>query len=212
MNTIEVKPAFRGHSHQAMFFVALGACLLLIAKGSSYKEVLATIVYTLGTLSMFGISALYHRVTWQPRARALMKKLDHSAIFIMIAGSCTPVTIFALNEESGMKLLISVWIVALLGILHTLFFSNVPNLIKVIIYFIPGYMVAPYVGELIPKLGVTNMIYLFAGGAFYTFGAICYGIKKPSLNPKLFGYHEVFHLCVCVGAILHFIMIYSLIH
>lgn len=212
METIKVKPAFRGYSHQAMFFVSLGACLLLIAKGSTYKEVLATIIYTLGTLSMFGVSALYHRITWGPKARAFMKKLDHSAIFIMIAGTCTPVTIFALNEDSGMKLLISIWVVALLGVLQSIFFVNVPKYISVLIYLIPGYMVAPYASELVPKLGVSNMIYLFVGGAFYTGGAICYGLKKPNFNPKVFGYHEVFHLCVCVGAIFHFIMIYSLIH
>ncbi len=207
----ELKPFFRGHSHQAMFFVSLGACSLLIAKSNGKDQLLATIIYSVGILLMFGISALYHRVTWNEKYNTLMKKLDHSAIYVMIAGSCTPLALILLSGESGLNLMISVWVIALVGILQSVFFPNSFKVMSLILYLLAGYAVTPYVSELLPKMGMFNIVLLVAGGVSYTIGAITYGTKKPVLNPKVFGYHEVFHGFVNLGAILHFIMIYSII-
>ncbi len=160
---------------------------------------------------MLGVSAFYHRIHWEPKARDLLGRLDHSAIYVMIAGTCTPITLLVLNGESGSTLLISIWTVAAIGILKSIFFPNLPEKVSAIIYLIPGYMVLPYLSELIPKLGMTNISLLISGGVLYTIGAIFYGLKKPGRYAKWFGYHELFHLFVCVAATLHFMIIYSIV-
>lgn len=205
------KPILRGWSHQAMFFVALGACSLLIAKSVNTAQYISTIIYSIGLLMMLGVSAFYHRIHWEPRKRDLLGRLDHSAIYVMIAGTCTPITLLVLNGDSGTTLLISIWSVAAIGILKSIFFPNLPEMVSALIYLIPGYMVLPYLSELMPKLGVSNIVLLIVGGALYTIGAIFYGLKRPGRNAKWFGYHEIFHLLVCVAAVLHFIIIYNIV-
>ncbi|POB12635.1 MULTISPECIES: PAQR family membrane homeostasis protein TrhA [Pseudomonadati] len=211
MQKAKQKPILRGWSHQAMFFISLGACSLLIAKSVNTTQYISTIIYSLGLLMMLGVSAFYHRIHWEPKARDLLGRLDHSAIYVMIAGTCTPITLLVLNGESGSTLLISIWTVAAIGILKSIFFPNLPEKVSAIIYLIPGYMVLPYLSELIPKLGMTNISLLISGGVLYTIGAIFYGLKKPGRYAKWFGYHELFHLFVCVAATLHFMIIYSIV-
>jgi hemolysin III len=211
MNMKIEKPLLRGHFHQAMFFVSLGACLLLIFKADSKIETISTVIYSLGVLTMYGISALYHRVTWSPERRLFMKKLDHSAIYIMIAGTFTPITQLALPPDSGTKLLISIWAIALLGIIQSMFFVNLPKIVSAVLYLIAGYMIAPYFSELIPRIGTTNLILIIAGGVSYSIGAIAYGLKRPVFNPTYFGYHEFFHILVCIGSVFHFCVIYSIL-
>ncbi len=207
----KVKPILRGWSHQAMFFVSIGACSLLIAKSANTTQYVSTIIYSLGLLMMLGVSAFYHRIHWEPRKRDWLGRLDHSAIFVMIAGTCTPITLLVLEGESGTNMLISIWIVAFVGILKSIFLPNIHEMISALIYLIPGYMITPYISELLPKLGVTNIALLISGGILYTIGAICYGLKLPGRNAKWFGYHEVFHLLVCVAATMHFMIIYSIV-
>jgi hemolysin III len=205
------KPLLRGHSHQAMFFVALGACSVLVFKSQGTLETIATLVYSMGVLTMFGISALYHRVHWEPEKRLFMKKLDHCAIYIMIAGTFTPICLLSLSESSGHQLLLLIWAVAMLGVLQSIFFVNLPKLISAILYLTAGYLVLPYLSELQANLGTTNIALILAGGFAYSIGALTYGLKRPVLNPRVFGYHEVFHALVSVAAILHFCVVYSIV-
>lgn len=205
------KPLLRGHFHQAMFFVSLGASLLLIAKSNTRLEYISTIIYSLALLTMFGVSALYHRITWNPEKRLFMKKLDHAGIYLMIAGCFTPITLLALPEASGMKLLILIWAVAFIGIVQSIFFVNLPKYISALLYIFMGYMIVPYFSELTASIGEKNLIWLIAGGIAYSIGAVAYGLKRPVFRPLVFGYHEFFHVMVIVGAVFHFIMIYSLI-
>lgn len=130
------KPILRGWSHQVMFFVSLGACSLLIAKSANTTQYISTIVYSIGLLMMLGVSAFYHRIHWEPRKRDLLGRLDHSAIYVMIAGTCTPITLLVLNGESGSTLLISIWTVAAIGILKSIFFPNLPEKVSALICFI----------------------------------------------------------------------------
>lgn len=208
----KVKPLLRGHFHQAMFFITLGACGMLISLSENTIEMISTIIYSIAALTMFGISALYHRVTWTPEQRQKMKRLDHAGIYIMIAGCFTPMCLLVLPEDSGMKLLLIIWIIAAVGILQSVFFVNLPKMISSILYLIMGYMIVPYLSDLIPKLGTFNISMLMGGGVAYTIGAIAYGLKRPSFKPAVFGYHEFFHIMVCIGAFLHFILIYSIIN
>jgi hemolysin III len=205
------KPLLRGHFHQAMFFVALGACVPLIARCETFPQLISISVYTLCTLALFGISSLYHRLTWTPKKRLLWRKLDHAGIYLMIAGSFTPVAILGLGEPSGITLLATIWGVALLGILQSIFFVNLPKLISASIYLVAGYLILPYVSELRDSIGATNIALIVAGGLVYTLGALSYGLKRPILSPRYFGYHEVFHVLVNCGAIIHFVVIQSLV-
>jgi hemolysin III len=205
------KPLLRGHFHQAMFFISLGACSLLVAKCKTDIQIIAALVYSLGVLTMFGVSALYHRVHWSVSARLMMKRLDHSGIYVMIAGTMTPICLLGLAEPSRTKLLVAIWIVAIFGIVQSLFFVHAPKALTTAFYLLAGYMVAPFVSELLQPLGMRNVVLLIAGGVVYSLGALTYGFRKPALNPRIFGYHELFHVLVSIAAVMHFIVIYSLV-
>lgn len=205
------KPLLRGHFHQAMFFVSLGASALLIAKSHSQLEYISTSIYSIALLTMFGISALYHRITWNPQQRLFMKRLDHASIYFMIAGCFTPIALLGLPYTTGLKLLVLIWIVGFLGILQSIFFLNISKFYSAILYMFMGYLIIPYFPELISQIGYANLALLIGGGVVYSIGALSYGLKRPVFKPLVFGYHEFFHIMVSVGAILHFILIYSMI-
>jgi hemolysin III len=208
---MKVKPLLRGHFHQAMFFVSLGACIPLILRCTTALERTSAIIYSVGVFAMFGVSSLYHRVTWTPEQRAIWKKFDHAAIYIMIAGSFTPITLLAMDWNSGKTLLITVWILAAVGSLQSIFFVKLPRIVSSGLYLIMGYLLLPYISEIYHSIGALKVWLLVAGGVSYSMGALVYGLKRPVLNPKVFSYHEVFHVLVNVGAVFHFIVVDSLI-
>ena len=205
------KPLLRGHSHQAMFFVSLGGLIMLLALSKNGLEFTSIFVYSLGVLSMFGISALYHRVNWSPENRALFRKFDHSAIYLMIAATMTPVAMLGLSASSMSVLLWTIWIVAVLGVIKSIWFTNLPKYLNAILYIGAGYVIMPYGNELFESMGLWPVILLAAGGLAYSIGAVIYAVKRPNPSPVYFGYHEVFHMLVNLAAILHFIMVYLIL-
>ena len=205
------KPLLRGYFHEWMFFISIGACIPLINNSTNSTELIATIVYSIGIFMMFGFSALYHRVNWRPEVLKIMRRLDHSSIFIMIAGSFTPICLLVLPENLGLQLLVIMWVVAGIGILQTFIFTNAPRMIRAGIYLIAGYIAIPYLSVLSSVMGFTNFSLTVAGGTIYSVGAISYGLKFPDFSPNYFGYHEFFHVLISLAAILHFIVIYSLV-
>ena len=205
------KPLLRGHFHQAAFFTALGAGVLLIAKATTPPALVASTVYILGLLLLFGVSALYHRPHWDARRRAFMKRLDHSAIFVFIAGTTTPLALLALDPVQGRTLLIIIWAVAVLGIFQSIFWMKAPKWITAIFYVSMGWISFPYARELKEVLGTTDISLIATGGILYTIGAVGYALRRPIFNPKIYGYHEMFHALTIVAAICHFIVIYHLI-
>lgn len=210
-NKPATKPILRGYFHQEAFFVALGGCSLLIAKGSTGTAALASSIYSLSLLLLFGISAIYHRPTWQPAQRAILKRLDHSAIFVLIAGTFTPLALLALSENSGFQLLVLIWSVAALGIAQSIFWVKAPKYLTALFYVGMGWLAFPYLGEIKNVLGSGDQLLIIAGGILYTVGALFYAAKKPRLLPEIFGYHELFHVLTILAAILHFLVIYKLI-
>jgi hemolysin III len=205
------KPALRGHFHQAMFFVVLGAGVPLVYNSQGLPTRVSVSVYVVCALLTFGISALYHRITWSTGARAIWRKLDHAGIYLMIAGTFTPVAMLGLSAASARNCLMTIWVVALAGIIQSVFFVNIPKIFSALLYLGAGYLIVPYMGELQQTIGSANVWLLVAGGVAYTLGAICYGLKRPVLDPRYFGYHEVFHVLVNAGAILHFFVINDLV-
>ena len=194
-----------------MFFVSIGACIPLISKSTTAIELIATIIYSIGIFMMFGFSGLYHRVNWRPKVLKIMRRLDHSSIFIMIAGTFTPICLLVLPKNVGLQLLAIIWVITGIGILQVLLFSNMPRMVRASLYLIAGYIAIPYLSIMSSVMGFTNLVLTIAGGTIYSVGAISYGFKFPDFNPKYFGYHEFFHVLVCVAAILHFIVIYSIV-
>ena len=205
------KPALRGHFHQAMFFVVLGAGVPLVYNSQGLSTRVSVSVYVVCALLTFGISALYHRITWSAEARAIWRKLDHAGIYLMIAGTFTPVAMLGLSAASARNCLMTIWVIALAGIIQSIFFVNIPKIFSALIYLVAGYLIVPYMGELQQTLGSGNVWLLVAGGVTYTLGALCYALKRPVLDPRYFGYHEVFHVLVNAGAILHFFVINDLV-
>ena len=205
------KPALRGHFHQAMFFVVLGAGVPLVYNSQGLSTLVSVSVYVVCALLTFGVSALYHRITWSTGARAIWRKLDHAGIYLMIAGTFTPVAMLGLSAASARNCLMTIWVVALAGIIQSIFFVNIPKIFSALLYLGAGYLIVPYMGELQQTIGSANVWLLVAGGVAYTLGAICYGLKRPVLDPRYFGYHEVFHVLVNAGAILHFFVINDLV-
>lgn len=204
------KPLLRGHIHQESFFISLGACSMLIAKASNNLSLVASLVYSICLVMLFGVSALYHRPNWSERKRAILRRIDHSAIYLLIAGCFTPVCLLAL-PQGGLKLLTIVYIAVFFGILKSIFWTKAPKWLSCILYGCVIFMFMPYLPELNANLGIINMVYIWLGCFFYTIGAICYALKKPNFFPDVFGHHELFHFFTVPGAILHFMVMYNLI-
>jgi hemolysin III len=200
-----VKPKLRGVSHEWAFFASLffGAALILLA--STPKATLAVAIYAVSLSALFGTSALYHRVNWKrPNVRRWMRRLDHSMIFFLIAGTYTPFALLALNGALATAILVVVWVGAIAGAIVEMIWIEHPKWASVLIYMSLGWVAVVCFPALWSSLGIAGAMLLVAGGALYTAGAVVYAIQRPNPNPAIFGYHEVFHLLVIAAAVAHF--------
>lgn len=205
------KPLLRGAFHQAAFFVAAGAGAVLVAAAPNARAAWAASVFVACLAGLFGISALYHRRNWSPRPRAWMRRADHSAIFLLIAGTYTPVCQLALaGVGAGAGLLTWVWTGAGLGVARVLFWPGAPRWLSASLYLLLGWLVVLRLPALAAALGPASFLALVAGGLFYTVGAVCYASRRPDPWPSVLGYHEVFHACTIAAALCHFAVIASL--
>jgi hemolysin III len=206
------KPRARGWIHLVSAIVALvaGASLIAVAWPlAGPKAGLATFVYVGSVVGMFTVSAIYHRVTWKTaRARIWMKRLDHSMIFVLIAGTYTPFALLAMPHDAGVLVLYIVWGGALAGVLLKMCWPTAPRWVGVPLYLLIGWVAAFYVAAIMHAAGVAAMVLLAVGGALYSVGGILYALRWPDPWPRTFGYHEFFHACTAVAAICHYIAIW----
>jgi hemolysin III len=202
-----VKPRLRGVSHEYAFFVSLACGVALILAASDGRARLAATIYALAVSALLGTSALYHRVTWRPRARRWMRRLDHSMIFVLIAGTYTPVALLALKGSLASTILIVVWAGALGGVIFKLAWIDAPKWVFALVYIALGWVAASVFGELPAAIGWLGVAGLAAGGLLYTLGAVVYASGWPNPAPRVFGYHEVFHALVIAAAALHYAVI-----
>ena len=202
-----VKPRLRGVSHQWAFFVALaaGAALLVFAPDGPSR--LAAAVYAAGLCAMFGASALYHRIDWPPRRRQWMRRLDHSMIFVLVAGTYTPFGALVLGQPLGTILLIVVWTGALGGIVLTFAWVDAPRWVTAAVYIALGWVAVAALPQLLDRAGTLAVVLIGAGGFLYTGGAVVYARKRPDPSPSVFGYHEIFHLLVIAAAALQYVAV-----
>jgi hemolysin III len=198
----EGKPLWRGWIHAGTFPLALvlGAILLVAADGVAATWSSAVFVTT--SLLLFGISATYHRFTWSERTRILLKRLDHANIFLLIAGTYTPLAVLALPPEKGYLLLALVWAGAALGIGFRVFWISAPRWAYVPLYVLLGWAAVLYLADLF-QANVAMMVLVILGGLAYTAGAIVYGMKRPNPVPGVFGFHEIFHTLTVVAFLCH---------
>ena len=200
-----VKPRFRGVSHEWAFFVSLflGAGLIIAAK--TPKATLAVAIYAVSLSALLGTSALYHRVNWtRPNVRRWMRRLDHSMIFFLIAGTYTPFALLVLNGPLADAILAVVWIGAIAGAVVEMVWIDHPKWVAALIYLSLGWVAVISFPELWNSMGTAGTLLVAAGGLLYTAGAVVYATQRPNPNPRVFGYHEVFHLLVIAAAAAHF--------
>ena len=201
------KPRLRGVLHQWAFFAALviGAVLVIVAPTG--RGTLAAAIYATSVASLFGVSALYHRINWASPARRWMRRLDHTMIFVLIAGSYTPFALLVLDEPLATVILVGVWAGAAAGSVMNLVWIDAPKWLVAVTYVLLGWVAVAAFPGLLDELGVTATALVSAGGVLYTLGAVVYALQRPDPVPAVFGYHEVFHLLVIAAAALQYAVV-----
>ncbi|MFO0722775.1 MAG: hemolysin III family protein [Myxococcota bacterium] len=197
------KPKLRGVSHQLAAMVAVPAVLLLWRGAGTLGSRWGAAVYGVTLIALFSISALYHRPVWAPRPREILGRFDHSAIFLLIGGTYTPLGL-VLGGEQGTAMLSVVWLGAAAGVGLSLLWPKVPKPLVAGLCVLLGWTAVPVVPPLFAALGLAPLLLIVAGGVLYTIGAAIYVLKRPDPLPSVFGYHEIFHLLVIVAAAAHF--------
>lgn len=195
-----VKPRLRGVLHQVSFFVALLSIAALWASTRSSAGGLAVLVFGATLVNLFGTSACYHRIDWQPAARARMRRLDHAAIFLLIGGGYTPLFALVRPDGAGHGALLAIWIGVAVGVVKSLAWPHAPKWLTALLCVGLGWMVIFQVVHRAPLIGPASVAMLVAGGVTYSLGALVYALKRPNPWPRVFGYHEVFHALVCLAS------------
>jgi hemolysin III len=202
-----VKPRLRGVFHHYAFYVAVAAGIVLVAVSDSGRELVATWIYATALAAMFGVSALYHRIDWRStRVRQWMRRLDHSTILLLIAGTYTPFAVLAFDGAVAKVILVAVWVGAGAGLVLNLAWIDAPKWLTTTVFVVLGWVGVVAVPELF-SVGVAPAVLVIVGGALYTLGALAYALKRPDPVPAVFGYHEIFHLFVIGAAVVHFVAI-----
>jgi hemolysin III len=204
------RPRWRGRLHRAAFFVSVPAGLSLIALGSTAAARAGAAIYAATLTAMYAASAALHRVDWGPRALRWMRHLDHSMIFVMIAGTYTPFALLALRPPWSTVVLAVVWGGAALGVTVRLLADRF-GILEGTLYIVLGWIGAIFLPWAIGNLGITGTSLMFAGGLCYTVGAVLFWLRRPVLRPEVFGYHELWHVLVVAGSLCHYGLILYLI-
>ncbi|RFA11514.1 hemolysin III [Subtercola boreus] len=198
----EVKPTWRGWIHAGTFPVAIAAGIVLIVLADGAAAKTSSAVFALTSLLLFGNSALYHRFNWKPKIKRLLKRIDHANIFLLIAGTYTPLAVLALPPGKGTFVLIAVWVAAVLGIGFRVFWIDAPRWLYTPLYVLMGGAALLFIVDIFTANAAT-MTLVLVGGLAYVLGALAYGLKRPNPVPGVFGFHEVFHALTLVAFACH---------
>ena len=201
----EVIPRLRGLLHAYAFWAAVVAAIVLIGLAPTGLARIAAAIYGCGLCALFAASGLYHRWRWSPRWKPLLRRVDHSTIYLFIAATSTPIALLVLNGTIQIVVLASVWAGAALGIAFALAWIDAPRLLTAATYLAVGWAGVVSVPQLLSKVGVAPFVLFLAGGVLYSAGATIYAVRRPDPWPRVFGFHEVFHTLVIAAATVHFI-------
>jgi hemolysin III len=197
----------RGWLHLGTSPVALIAGLALVIVTPTLMMRFAVALFMLASAALFTVSATYHRVKWSPKWKAIFRRLDHANIFLIIAATYTPLTIYWLDPNEARTLLLLVWVGSVAGLLIRIFWINAPRWLYVPIYIALGWAAIFYLPSFLASAGWVIVSLIFAGGVFYSVGAIFYALKRPNISEKYFGFHELFHAFTVAGYLCHYLAI-----
>ncbi|WEV25743.1 hemolysin III family protein [Streptomyces sp. 71268] len=200
-----LKPRLRGWLHAGMFPAVLVSGIVLTALAESGRGRLACAVYTLTACLLFGVSALYHRGTWGPRAEGVLRRLDHANIFLIIAGTYTPLTLLLIDGGRQQALLWGIWAAALAGIAFRVFWVGAPRWLYTPCYIAMGWAAVFFLPDFLRTGGIAVLVCVIVGGVLYSAGGVIYGIKRPNPSPRWFGFHEVFHSLTLAAFVVHYV-------
>ncbi|MDL2719065.1 MAG: hemolysin III family protein, partial [Acidobacteriota bacterium] len=196
----------RGVLHEVAAFVAAIAGGILVSRASGARARIGALVYVISLVTLLSVSAIYHRKNWSDKLRAIWRRLDHSAIFLLIAGTYTPLS-FLLGSRLGWIFLGIVWAGALLGIVMSVAWVKAPKALVAVVCVLLGWAAVPLLPALKAALGTGAVVLLAAGGVAYSLGAAVYALRRPDPFPNVFGYHEIFHALVIAAAACHFAVV-----
>jgi hemolysin III len=206
-----VKPRLRGRMHQLAFFLSIPAGIALVALARGVEARVGAAIFAASLTGLYGVSALYHRGRWSDQVRMTMRRLDHSMIFVLIAGSYTPVALIALRPAWGVTLLALAWTGAAMGVLITVLRMERWPHVGFVMYIVLGWLAVIVTPQLVDALSGIELALLVAGGVLYTVGAVVLARKRPDPHPAIFGYHEVWHTFVVSAGASHFALILLLV-
>jgi hemolysin III len=205
------KPSWRGRIHLGAFILSVPAGLALVLFSQGVSAHVAAVIFALSLAGLFGTSATYHTGNWTPKIRARLRRLDHAMIFVLIAGSYTPITLLALQPAWGISLLVIVWTVAVVGVTLALAKFGALHRAGGYLYIGMGWIVVIALPAVVQSLTMPELGLLFAGGVLYTVGAIALRVQRPNPRPLVFGYHEVWHAMTVAAAACHFTLVAMLV-
>jgi hemolysin III len=201
----ELRPLLRGVSHAYAFWAALTAAVVLAVLVPPGTPRVASVVYGIGLCGLFAASGTYHRWRWNPRWRPLLRRIDHSTIFVFIAATYTPVALLVMHGTLRWAILVAVWAGALFGVVLSVAWITAPRVRSAACYLALGWVAVAAMPQLTHRLGVAPLVLLAAGGVLYSLGAVVYATKRPNPWPRTFGFHEVFHALVIAAAAVQFV-------
>lgn len=204
-------PLLRGVSHLAAFFVAVAGGIVLVLQADLPVQLAGALIYSLGMALALGTSAVYHRVKWAPRAKAIMRNVDHSMIFVFFACTSTPVFLLSLEGSWRIGGLVAMWVLATAGVVMRVAVPNLPRALLVASYLGLGWAMAVLMPQLYVHAPRETFLLLVVGGILYTAGAFIFLFRRPDPIPRIFGYHEVFHVLVIAAAACHYAAVYPLV-
>lgn len=199
-----VKPRLRGWLHAAMTPLAMAAGIVLVASAPTAAGKLGGAVFLVASVLLYGTSGLYHSLSWGVRGDAVLRRLDHANIYVFIAATYTPFALLMLEGRSRTLLLSVIWAAAAVGLLFRLFWLSAPRWLYTVLYLAMGWAAVAWFGQFYAAGGPVVFLLILAGGAFYTFGAVVYGLKRPNPSPRWFGFHEIFHSCTIAAFAAHY--------
>jgi hemolysin III len=205
-----VKPRLRGWLHAGMAPLALGAGIVLISLAATPAGVVGGAVFLTASVLLFGTSGVYHRGTWGARGQAILRRMDHSNIYVFIAATYTPLALILLDGASRTILLVLIWAAALGGLTFRMLWLSAPRWLYTALYIVMGWAALGWLGAFYHAAGLPVVILMVAGGLCYTLGAIVYARKRPDPSPAWFGYHEIFHVGTIAGFVCHYVAIFMI--
>ncbi|BEP12230.1 hemolysin III family protein [Acidothermaceae bacterium B102] len=207
IDMLAARPKLRGLLHGIAFPLTVVAGIVLVSLAGTDRARLGCAIYALSACLLFGVSALYHRWHGSQRVRALLRRLDHANIFLIIAGTYSPIALTVLHGQTSAVVLTVVWAGALLGIGLQLTWTSAPRWLYVPIYLALGWVAVFVIPDLLHHGGVAVLVLVAVGGTLYSLGAVVYAFKRPDPVPRVFGYHEVFHALTVAAFILQYVAV-----